>query len=258
MHTLSQVDRRFDHGPFDIIGDVHGCYQELCLLLDELGYEQAHDDGIRRHPAGRKVVFLGDLVDRGPDVFAVLRLTMAMVEHGTALCVRGNHDDRLGRKLAGERVKSSRSLSVTMAQLEAIDPALRSMMLERVQTFLQELSGHYLLDGGRLVVAHAGLRENLQGGMSEEALDIAVHGELTGKIDEFGLHERASWFSAYRGEATVVYGHTPTRDPQWINKTLCIDTGCVYGGRLTALRYPDLQLVSVPALAAYARPGRPF
>jgi protein phosphatase len=254
-------NRREDHGPFDVIGDVHGCYDELAELLTRLGYalsEQPDAAGTPRPgvrpPPGRKAVFVGDLVDRGPKVPAVLRLVMGMVEAGTALCVVGNHDDKLLRKLQGRAVKVSHGLAETLAQIDREPPEFR----DRLRNFLDNLVSHYVLDGGKLVVAHAGLKAALQGRMAKRVRDFALYGETTGETDEFGLPVRQNWAAEYRGQATVVYGHTPGPGPEWLNRTINIDTGCVFGGKLTALRYPEMELVSVPAARTYCPPNRPF
>ena len=251
-------DRRDDTGPFDIIGDVHGCHEELRELLARLGYAGADGDsdgdGVPRHPAGRRAVFLGDLVDRGPDVPAVLRTAMSMVEAGTALCIPGNHEVKLLRALRGRNVTVSHGLAESLAQLEAQPPEFR----DEVVRFIDGLVSHYVLDEGRLVVAHAGLAAPLQGRASGRVREFALYGETTGETDDFGLPVRYNWAADYRGKAMVVYGHVPTVEPEWINGTICIDTGCVYGGRLTALRYPERELVSVPAQRTYYEPRKPL
>jgi protein phosphatase len=253
------TDRKELRGPFDLIGDVHGCYDELAALLERLGYvvEAATDApyGCRaHHPEGRIAVFVGDLVDRGPASPAVLRLVMSMVEAGTGLCVAGNHEDKLLRKLKGRNVQISHGLAETLAQLEA-EPA---ELLAPLQAFLEGLRSHYVLDGGKLVVAHAGLTEALQGRASAAVRSFALYGDTTGETDEYGLPVRLNWASEYRGAATVVYGHTPVLAPEWLNNTIDIDTGCVFGGCLTGLRYPERELVSVPAARVYYAPARPI
>ena len=229
--------------PFDIIGDVHGCYDELRDLLARLGCEVVEEPmGHFRVtvPVGRRVVFLGDLVDRGPRIADALRLCMDMVEQGVALCVLGNHEVQMLNRLDDPTAEVAWGLAETLEQLAAEPPELT----ERARQFAQSLPTQLALDGGRLVIAHAGLPEHLQGQDSPTAERFALYGRTTGT-------ERESWAPDYRGEATVVYGHTPTAEPQWIHRTICIDTGCVYGGRLTALRYPELELVSVAARRAY-------
>jgi protein phosphatase len=246
-------NRKSDHGPFDIIGDVHGCATELGELLATLGY-QRDEASVFRHPGGRKAVFVGDLVDRGPLVPEVLRIAMAMVEGGSGLAVPGNHDLKLVKKLRGRDVQITHGLAESLAQLDAESAEYR----EQVATFLDGLVSHYVLDGGRLVVAHAGMKEEMQGRGSGKVRDFALYGETTGETDEFGLPIRYNWASEYRGTAHVVYGHTPVPDAEWLNRTINVDTGCVFGGKLTALRWPEKELVSVEAHATYAEPARPF
>jgi len=330
-------DRRADHGPFDLIGDVHGCFDELCELLVQLGYDVREEaaevqegisaqEGARRDsctseregsrtsegtdsrtserisegtdsstgegiesrtggetarqeprppdaeaaaprwnpgcrfgyrvtpPAGRKVVFIGDLVDRGPKIPQVLRLVMSMVADGAALCVPGNHDMKLMRKLRGKDVQITHGLANSLAQLDADSPDFRAWVIE----FFDSLVSHYVLDDGELVVAHAGMKADLQGRGSGAVRDFALFGETTGETDEFGMPVRLNWAADYRGRAMVVYGHTPVPEAEWLNRTINIDTGCVFGGKLTALRYPERELLSVPAHRVYAEPKRPF
>ncbi|HET9211599.1 MAG TPA: polynucleotide kinase-phosphatase [Thermoanaerobaculia bacterium] len=246
-------DRRSDHGPFDLIGDVHGCADELEELLGKLGYGP-DEAGVWRHPEGRKAVFLGDLVDRGPRVPDVLRIAIGMVRAGTALCVPGNHDDKLLRWLRGKKVRIAHGLERTIEQLEDETPEFRF----DVNAFLDGLVSHYVLDGGRLVAAHAGMKQEMQGRASGQVRSFALYGETTGEVDELGLPVRLDWAADYRGSAMVVYGHTPVAEPRWLNRTINIDTGCVFGGALTALRYPERELVSVPARRVYAGTARNF
>jgi protein phosphatase len=248
------TNRRTEQGPFDIIGDVHGCFAELVGLLGELGWHISENGLTAHHPEGRQAVFLGDLVDRGPDVPAVLRLVLSMVESGVALCIPGNHDIKLVRALRGRDVKLAHGLAESLAQLKGEPPEFR----EEAAEFLDKLISHFVLDDGNLVVAHAGMRERFQGRASRRVRDFALFGETTGETDEFGLQVRYDWAREYRGHAMVVYGHTPVPEAVWVNNTINIDTGCVFGGRLTALRYPERELVSVPARQTYYEPLKPL
>ena len=249
----SWTDKSDRHGPFDIIGDVHGCLPELASLLVELGY-RPDGDGVHWHPAGRTAVFLGDLADRGPDTLGVLRTVMAMVASGTALCVPGNHEAKLLAAMRGRDVKVSHGLAESLAQIAGQPEEFTGQVI----TFLDGLVSHYVLDSGRLVVAHAGLPEEMHGRASAAVRAFALYGDTTGETDEFGLPVRYPWAQDYRGKAMVVYGHTPVPEATWVNNTICLDTGCVFGGRLTALRYPERELVSVPARRVYYQPVRPL
>ena len=280
VHTLSTLEeiqsvtierqplwtnRKHEHGPFDIIGDVHGCCDELEALLQTLGYHatstadrQFGDFVSYRHPQGRKAVFLGDLVDRGTRILDTLKLVANMVATGDALCVPGNHDSKLLRKLKGQNVRVNHGLEQSLAEIEALSEETRQPLVQDLQKFLDSLVSHYVLDDGRLVVAHAGMKQAYQGRGSGQVREFALYGETTGEIDEFGLPVRYNWASEYRGTAMVVYGHTPIPEPVWLNNTLNIDTGCVFGGRLTALRYPEKEWVSIPADRVYCEPIRPL
>ena len=249
-------NRKSESGPFDIIGDVHGCYDELEQLLDGLGYVLTGDEAnvSLSHPQGRRAVFVGDLVDRGPKNPEVLRLVMSAVAAGTALCVAGNHDVKLSRKLRGKDVKVTHGLAESLAQLESTSAEFK----RDAAAFLDGLVSHYVFDGGKLVVAHAGLKEDMHGRGSGAVRQFCMYGETTGETDEFGLPVRYNWAQDYRGRAMVVYGHTPVPSAEWLNNTICLDTGCVFGGNLTALRYPERELISVAAARMYYEPVRPL
>lgn len=259
-------DKRDEHGPFDFIGDVHGCCDELEELLVQLGYESQpiEESGPGwssihyAHPAGRKAVFVGDLVDRGPRIVDSLSLVRNMIASGNALCVPGNHDIKLLRKLRGKNVQITHGLADSLAEVEAVAEEEREAFTKELSNFIDGLVSHYVLDDGKIVVAHAGMKESMQGRGSGKVREFALYGETTGETDEFGLPVRYPWASEYRGNAMVVYGHTPVPEPDWLNKTINIDTGCVFGGALTALRYPELETVSVKAKQTYCEPARPF
>ena len=251
------TNRTDEHGPFDIIGDIHGCYDELVELLAKLGYEiSTNEDGspVINSPHGRKVIFVGDYVDRGPKVVEVLRLVMEMHKTGAAICVPGNHDVKLARALRGKNVTKTHGLAESLAQLENESEEFKTHVVE----FIEGLISHYVFDNEKLVVAHAGIKKEFQGRASGRVREFALYGETTGETDEFGLPIRLNWAEEYRGAAAVVYGHTPVAEPQWINRTINIDTGCVFGGNLTALRYPEKVLVSVPARDTYYEPAKPL
>jgi len=251
-------DLRHLTGPFDIVGDIHGCRSELETLLVRLGYTLTRDEQGRpvdaAHPEGRTAVFVGDLVDRGPDSPGVLRLVMGMVAAGHAICVPGNHENKLGRWMDGRKVTVSHGLQESIDQLAAEPEEFRA----RVREFMRGLVSHYLLDGGALVVCHAGLPEKYHGRNSGRVRSHALYGDTTGETDEYGLPVRYPWAEEYRGKALVVYGHTPVPFASFVNNTICLDTGCVFGGSLTALRYPERELVTVQAEQEWYAPVRPM
>lgn len=248
-------------GPFDIFGDLHGCADELRALLQQLGWQQSTlpaseapwGEEYWHHPFGRRAIFLGDLVDRGPRIIETLQIVRNMVTAGTAFCVAGNHDVKFMRWLRGKQVQVKHGLELSIAEVESVPAEYRG----KIASFLDGLVSHYVFDGGRLVVAHAGLREEMHGRGSAAVREFCLYGETTGETDEFGLPIRYNWASEYRGKATVVYGHTPVPEPEWLNNTTNLDTGAVFGGKLTALRYPEREFVSVPAAREYSTPIRP-
>ncbi len=246
------------HGPFDVVGDVHGCLDELVELLELLGYAVVRDAQDRpvdaAHPGGRTVVFVGDLVDRGPANAGVLRLAMGMTAAGHALAVPGNHEAKLIRALDGHQTRISHGLERTLAELDT-EPA---QFRRAVRDWCYALVSHLVLDDGRLVVAHAGLKEAYHGRASGRVRAFALYGDTTGETDEYGLPVRFPWATEYRGRAVVAYGHTPTTRLEWVNETICLDTGCVFGGSLSALRWPERETVQVPARRMYYAPARPL
>ena len=250
-----------DSGPFDIIGDIHGCYDELYLLLQKLGYQiekaakkHPHYGLLVSHPQQRKVVFVGDLVDRGPKNPEVLKLVMSMVNENIAYVVMGNHDYKLHRALTHPSVKASKGLQISLNQLAQETSAFR----ESVISFLGQLPSHYLFDQGRLVVAHAGIPENMQGRHSKAITEFCLFGKTTGQKDPYGLPIRLDWSKEYQGPAKVVHGHVVIKEATWKNNTLDVDTGCVFGGKLTALQYPEMNLVDVAAKKRYYHSPRPL
>ena len=253
------------HGPFDIIGDIHGCYDELTELLTELGYvvtgqneESPMMGPVYTHPAGRQAIFLGDIVDRGPKIVDTIKLVYNMAKAGSASCVPGNHDIKFLKKLWGKDVQITHGLAETLAQIDTLPSEAQTLFKEKTAEFVYSWVSHYLLDDGKLVVAHAGLKQEMQGRGSAKVRDFCLFGETTGETDEFGLPVRYNWAAEYRGPAMVVYGHTPVPDAEWLNRTVNIDTGCVFGGKLTALRYPEKEFISIDAHETYCIPAKPL
>lgn len=222
-------------------------------LLGKLGYVQDDTCGMK-HPDGRRAAFLGDLCDRGPKNVKVLKLVMSMVKDGDAVCVPGNHDIKLLRYLSGKNVQMTHGLDKTVAELEKESEAFRN----EVREFVDGLIGHYVFDNGDLVISHAGIKEEYIGRGSGRIRDFCLYGETTGETDEYGLPVRLNWAADYRGRATIVFGHIPQKEVQKLNRTYCIDTGCVFGGELSAFRYPEKEIISVDAKAEYYAPIKPL
>jgi protein phosphatase len=246
IRTRLATNHTEQHGPFDIIGDIHGCFDELMALFNELGY-RIDDNGVPYHPDGRTAIFLGDLCDRGPNSVDVLRTAMKMVRMNRALCVLGNHDIKLQKYLSGKNILIQDDLELTIAELSAETESFRN----EVRYFLEKQISHYVLDDGRLVVSHAGIKEEYIGRDTLRVRNFCLYGETTGENDEHGLPIRLNWAGEYHGKSIVVYCHTPCIDTQTINNTFGIDTGCVFGGKLTALRYPEMLTVSIDAFGKY-------
>lgn len=250
-------NQRGERGPLDIIGDIHGCAGELEQLLEKLGYQPAGPYGYT-HPQGRKAVFLGDLTDRGPRILDAFRIVHEMTLHGQAYCVMGNHDDKLLRWLKGRDVTISQGFERTLNELKALPPEQEAAMRHEIAAFITQRPSHLVFDGGRLVVAHAGIKKAMIGRESARIRAFTLYGDPSGEIDENGLPVRYNWALAYRGQPRIVYGHTAVRRAAWINRTLDIDTGCVFGGSLTALRYPELELAAVKAARVYYVKSKPL
>lgn len=250
------AESKADKGPFDLIGDIHGCYDELVLLLHKLGYEIRQQDSApcAVHSQGRKLIFLGDLVDRGPKTPQVIRLVLATVNAGLGYCAPGNHDIKLCRKLKGNDVTIRHGLQESLDQLEAEPQAFK----QQIVTFFEEQPSHHIFDGGSLVAVHAGIKASFINRRSKRIWAFALYGDTTDELDEAGFPIRRNWATSYTGKAMIVYGHTPVPQPVWENNTINLDTGCVFGHSLTALRYPERLLVSVAAQAQYYQPGPSF
>ncbi len=242
---MSKIYLKTDLKYFDVIGDIHGCYRELTGLLDKLGYSL--DRGLERIngvPEDRRLVFLGDFTDRGPEPIKVLRLAMDAVKTGFALSVRGNHEEKILQKL----VKNTPAKEEVMETLDAI----RKEGEEFVSNAIEFIAGlpYVILCRNTSLIAHAGLKEEFQDIETRDfkrlgkIKSLTIYGDITGKKLPDGKPERLDWASAYRGEITVIYGHSIVSEAVWRNNTINIDTGCFETGVLTAVRMPEKDIVS--------------
>lgn len=246
MVILTKLEGGYLTLKYDIIGDIHGCYEELQQLIDTLGYSWNSDRKLS-HPENRKIVFLGDLTDRGPHSIFVIQLVHKLVQQNKAHYTPGNHCDKLYRYFLGRNVQIVNGLETTVAELKA----LQADEYETIRNqFIQLVEGaplYIVLDNEKLIVAHAGLKRKWIGQNYEKVRTFVLYGDITGEKDKDGRPVRRDWAKTEDGESWIVYGHTPTLSPRIINHTINIDTGCVFGGKLTAFRYPELTTVSVPS-----------
>lgn len=234
---------------FDVIGDIHGCYQELLKLIARLGYEKQRNVFI--HPENRQLAFVGDATDRGPESLEVLRLLFALQDEGILYYSPGNHCNKLFRFFKGHDVQLAHGLEMTVAEWELLPPQEQQQFRKRYIEFYGQLPHYQQLDND-LIVAHAGLKAEMVGKPLSRGIAVFVlYGDITGKFHADGRPVRRDWAKSYKGHKWVVYGHTPTVEPYFINNTANIDTGCVFGGSLTAFRFPEKEIVSVASEQPY-------
>ncbi|MEW8970238.1 bis(5'-nucleosyl)-tetraphosphatase PrpE [Mesobacillus jeotgali] len=230
----------------DIIGDIHGCYVEFEKLTERLGYDWS--TGLPVHPDGRHLAFVGDLTDRGPESLKTAKLVWELVVgKQSAFYVPGNHCNKLYRYLLGNKVQTTHGLETTVSEFMSLNSEQRNEFREKFLDLYDSAPLYYVLDQGRLVIAHAGIREDYIGKSNLKVKTFVLYGDITGQSNPDGTPVRRDWARNYQGKATIVYGHTPVKEPRVLNNTYNIDTGAVFGGHLTALRYPEMELVSVPS-----------
>lgn len=229
---------------YDIFGDIHGCYDEMILLFKKLGYERK--ENIFVHPDGRIPIFVGDLTDRGLNSIPVIEFIYNhIVRENIGKYVPGNHCNKLYRYFLGNPVKVNHGLETTVAELKNL-PKKQYLKTRKKFIYLYDQASLYLyLKEDNLIVAHAGIREEFIGRVDKRVKSFVLYGDTTGETLPDGRPVRKDWAKKYRGRPFVVYGHTPVLEPRIINNTINIDTGCVFGNKLTAYRYPENQTISV-------------
>ncbi|WP_050614342.1 bis(5'-nucleosyl)-tetraphosphatase PrpE [Bacillus testis] len=229
----------------DVIGDIHGCFDEFKGLTEELGY--CWDSGIPLHPDGRLLAFVGDLTDRGPQSLKVIEVVSKLVKRKKAFYSPGNHCNKLYRYFLGRDVSITHGLETTVAEYKALNQREQEHISSTFIQLYEHAPLYQVLDKGKLVVAHAGIREEYIGRNDKRVKSFVLYGDITGKFHSDGYPVRRNWAKDYHGKAIIVYGHTPVKDVVIQNHTYNIDTGCVFGGKLTALRYPEMEIVDVPS-----------
>lgn len=234
----------------DIIGDIHGCYEELIELIQKLDY--SFTSGLPIHPEGRMLAFVGDATDRGPSSLQTLQLLFKMQDANILHYCPGNHCNKLYRYTLGNRVQISHGLETTVAEIDQLSKEKRHRFVQQYRRFYDSLPLFQTFDDGQLIIAHAGIREQMIfSPISSKTKAFVLYGETTGETLPNGRPVRLDWASSYKGSSLIVYGHTPVVDARFFNNTVNIDTGCVFGGKLTALRYPEMEIVSVPSTMPY-------
>ncbi|WP_078381405.1 bis(5'-nucleosyl)-tetraphosphatase PrpE [Sutcliffiella halmapala] len=235
----------------DIIGDIHGCYDEFITLLKELGYEKQKN--LYQHPEGRKLGFVGDLTDRGPASLKIVALVSKLVENDIAYYVPGNHCNKLYRFFLGNKVQHTHGLETTVTEYEALSKKEQENIKKTFISLYEKAPLYQVLDKGKLIIAHAGLKHEYIGQQSKKVQIFVLYGDITGEFHENGMPVRKDWAKDYNGDAWIVYGHTPVREVRIVNRTANIDTGAIFGGKLSALRYPEMLTVSVPSSMPFVK-----
>ncbi|MBY0405055.1 MAG: hypothetical protein K2X66_14235 [Cyanobacteria bacterium] len=283
MFTENAHLKYFDFtGPMDLIGDIHGCFDEMVLLLKALGYEEHDFDPIQflskaqpssekpyfkylgqagpyfSHPEGRRAVFLGDIVSRGPKILDSISLVMRMQCASDALCILGNHEVTLRRILMNQARMISPPLQTNLDEINGLPEDKKDLCIQDILQWVEGMDHYYILDEGKLLIAHAGLKESFHGSETKGAHSFCLYGDTTGKLDDYGFPERRNWALQYSGSTKVIYGHTPLLEAEWLNNTLCLDTAGVFGGKFSALRYPENEIVQVYPPTTYCERLKPL
>lgn len=230
----------------DIIGDIHGCLTEFKQLTEKLGYDW--EQGIPIHKQGRKLAFVGDLTDRGPESLKVVEIIWELaVIREAAYYVPGNHCNKLYRFFQGNKVQITHGLETTVAEYHDLNKSQQKEIRQKFIELYEHAPLYQQLDQGKLVIAHAGIKQEYIGKENSKVKTFVLYGDITGEKHPDGSPVRLDWAKHYSGEACIVYGHTPVIDVRIINNTFNIDTGAVFGCKLSALRYPEKEIVSVPS-----------
>jgi len=241
----------------DIIGDIHGCYEEMILLLEKLGY-QKNREGLYLHPSGRKFVSVGDVMSRGPQSLKTMLFFYEHVQQDLAYMIDSNHGWKIARWLDGRDVTLHHGDEKVEEEFKEYELQVGSeeaqKMKQALRDFLLHAPSHYVFKKNgveTLVCAHAGIKDDYIGKQSEDIRDFCRYGDTDG-FDENGKPVRKDWFISHNKSSLIVWGHDPKPRPLLINNTINIDQGVVFGGELTAYRYPEREFISVQAKQDYS------
>ncbi|WML43399.1 bis(5'-nucleosyl)-tetraphosphatase PrpE [Neobacillus sp. PS3-40] len=233
----------------DIIGDLHGCLREFQDLTEKLGYKW--DSGIPIHANERVLGFVGDLTDRGPESLKVIDIIYRLVAQKKAFYTPGNHCNKLYRYFLGNKVLVAHGLETTVAEFKALDKKNQQITRQKFLELYETAPIYLTLDNQKLIISHAGIKNEYIGRTDSKVKSFVLYGDITGEKHPDGSPVRRDWAKEYNGDACIVYGHTPVKEARIINNTYNVDTGAVFGGKLTALRYPEMDIVSVPSTMPY-------
>ncbi|WP_077297322.1 bis(5'-nucleosyl)-tetraphosphatase PrpE [Virgibacillus pantothenticus] len=231
----------------DVIGDVHGCLEELEQLFYKLGYKK--EQGIFIHPNQQRIpVFVGDITDRGPHSLKVISLVYHMVvTQKRARYVPGNHCNKLYRYFLGNKVQLRHGLETTVAEYNNCSAEMQSTIRHQFITLYEQAPLYLHLPNINAIIAHAGIKESYIGRNDKRVKTFVLYGDITGEFHADGRPVRRDWAKFYKGDNWIIYGHTPVLEPRFLNKTVNIDTGCVFGNQLTAFCLPEEKIVAVPS-----------
>jgi hypothetical protein len=234
---------------YDVISDVHSCFIELTELLEKLGYQYESNKNVYIHPeSDRKVVFVGDLISRGPYHLATIFLIRSMINEGLALCVRGNHDDKIKRFAEGKAVILRHGDDKTAEAIENCNTITKQEIID----FFSRMPYYLQLDN-ELVVVHAAFRNKMLEfePFAKRCRDWALYGPVN-KLMINGLPDRIDWAAERKVESPIIVcGHQVYNEPRYINGVWQIDTGCCFGGKLTSVSWPEQVITQVKAHGIY-------
>ncbi|PJN91115.1 polynucleotide kinase-phosphatase [Bacillus sp. mrc49] len=249
--NTNPLEKDIGHG-IDIIGDIHGCHEELILLLDKLGY-QKNQEGLYLHPDGRKFVSVGDVMSRGPESLRTMLFFHEHVQKGVAYMIDSNHGWKIARWLDGRNVTlhhGDEKVAEDFKRYEEEHGSEKTAETKQaLKKFLLQAPSHYVFtkNGVQTVICvHAGIKDAFIGKQSEAISDFCRYGDTDG-FDERGKPVRKDWYISHKKSTLIVWGHDPKPQPLLINNTINIDQGAVFGGALTAFRYPEGEVISVQA-----------